>query len=285
MDLDNFKLVNDLSGHDMGDRMLQVFADIVRHNTRETDVISRIGGDEFMAFFANVTDESEVASLSRRLNAQMSSEAAKLMGKYNGIPLGISIGAVVVPEYGRKYSSLFGKADSALYSVKQNGKHGYAFYSSTDERPGNGTDGPEAEMERLTMIMNERNEQSGAMLLGSEAFAYVYRFAMRLGRRFQIGAMEMLFVIGAQNEETEAKLVYEAASQFGRIVQKALRRSDLIMQNRPDQFFVFLPNLSEKDKQIVIDRIMNRWNETEYAKVTKIDYTSRYIYDSGEYQR
>ena len=51
MDLDNFKLVNDLFGHDMGDKMLMAFADIVKRNTRETDTISRIGGDEFMAFY------------------------------------------------------------------------------------------------------------------------------------------------------------------------------------------------------------------------------------------
>ncbi|MCR4807130.1 MAG: GGDEF domain-containing protein [Lachnospiraceae bacterium] len=111
MDLDSFKLVNDLFGHEMGDRVLKAFADIVRKNTRETDTISRIGGDEFMAFYEDLTDESAVASLTLRLNAQLSEEAARLMGEDHGIPLGISIGVVMVPKHGREYESLFSLAD------------------------------------------------------------------------------------------------------------------------------------------------------------------------------
>ena len=286
MDLDSFKLVNDLFGHDMGDRVLQVFADIVRHNTRETDVISRIGGDEFLAFFDGVAEESEVASLTRRLNSQLLAEAARLMGNDNGIPLGISIGAVTVPEYGRNYDTLFGQADTALYSVKQNGKHGYAFYRRDDNAVRyNSDDGSlEAQIERMAMIMNERNEQNGAMLLGSEAFANVYRFIMRLTKRYQVDATELLFHIVPGKENADPRVINESAAQFGRIVQKALRRSDIIMQNRPDQFFLFLPSMSGKDLHIVTDRILNRWNETEYASRVKIEYASRSINYSGEYQ-
>ncbi len=64
-DLDNFKLVNDLYGHDMGDRVLESFADIVRHNVRGEDVVARIGGDEFMAFFCDMQKEEAVAALTK----------------------------------------------------------------------------------------------------------------------------------------------------------------------------------------------------------------------------
>ncbi|MBR5419864.1 MAG: response regulator, partial [Lachnospiraceae bacterium] len=62
LDLDNFKLVNDLYGHDMGDRVLVEFASIFRYNVRKEDVISRIGGDEFLAFFPQMTHREEVAA-------------------------------------------------------------------------------------------------------------------------------------------------------------------------------------------------------------------------------
>ncbi len=285
MDLDNFKLVNDLFGHDMGDRVLRLFADIVRHNTRETDTISRIGGDEFMAFFVDVTEESEVASLERRLNSQLCLESAKIIGKDNGIPLGISIGAVIVPENGGDYDTLFGQADSALYSVKQNGKHGYAFYTGEDgqqEIAGNMDGSLESQIDRLSFIMGERNELNGAMILGSEAFATVYRFMMRLGKRYKIDATEMLFSISPRKEGTDMKLINDAAANFGRLVQKSLRRSDIIMQNRSNQFLIYLPSLTEKDMKIVTDRILNKWNETEYAKSVSIEYVSRFIGYSGE---
>ena len=59
MDLDSFKLVNDLYGHDMGDRVLEAFSSVVRENVRAEDVVCRIGGDEFMGFFAEMTEETE----------------------------------------------------------------------------------------------------------------------------------------------------------------------------------------------------------------------------------
>ena len=77
-DLDNFKLVNDIFGHDMGDRVLVSFSDIIRHNVRSADMISRIGGDEFMAYFSDMTDEEAVSSLVSRLNDQLLSESEKL---------------------------------------------------------------------------------------------------------------------------------------------------------------------------------------------------------------
>ncbi len=71
MDLDSFKLVNDLFGHDMGDKVLQAFSDILRHSTRESDVISRIGGDELMAFFTDINDEKSGLALSERLTTAL----------------------------------------------------------------------------------------------------------------------------------------------------------------------------------------------------------------------
>ncbi len=85
LDLDNFKLVNDLFGHDMGDRILATFAEIMRNNTRSNDVVSRIGGDEFLAFFSNVNDVESVGYLTARLNDQMAEEAARLMGKHSSM--------------------------------------------------------------------------------------------------------------------------------------------------------------------------------------------------------
>ena len=110
MDLDNFKLVNDLFGHDMGDKVLQAFADIIRRNTREYDTISRIGGDEFLAFIEDLTDESYVASETIQLNADFAKQARCLLGEEHGLPLGISVGAVMVPKHGREYEELFSRS-------------------------------------------------------------------------------------------------------------------------------------------------------------------------------
>ena len=118
-DLDNFKLVNDLFGHDMGDKVLSAFSEIMRKNTRDTDIISRIGGDEFLGLFREIREEAAVASLTERLNNELFEEAKLLMGEDFDIPLGISVGAVMIPEEKKSYEVLFDMADSAMYSAKR----------------------------------------------------------------------------------------------------------------------------------------------------------------------
>lgn len=274
MDLDNFKLVNDLYGHDTGDKVLRAFADIVRHNVREADVVCRIGGDEFMAFFADVTEESAVSSLSNRLNQQFVEEAVRLMGPENGIPLGISIGVVMVPEHGRDYESLFALADSSLYTVKQNGKHGYYIYDQSEVRGDGIETDPEKEIERVTQIVEGRNDLKGALLLGREAFAMVYRFMVRFYGEYGGRYVRILFSLSQEGDVSERSLP-EAASGFCDVLKEKLRRSDLIMQSRSDQFFVILNQRSETEAKEEISRILEAWNSTGYGKGIIVSHALR----------
>ncbi len=130
LDLDSFKLVNDLFGHEKGDRVLEAFAEVVRSNVRGQDIVSRIGGDEFMAFFCDLTEASAVNALTKRLNDQFAAGVDALLGEGHGIPIGISVGAVKVPEYGRDYEDLFKMADKAMYQAKQAGKHCCRIFTS-----------------------------------------------------------------------------------------------------------------------------------------------------------
>ena len=133
IDLDSFKLVNDIYGHDKGDKILIKFAEILRSVVRSTDIIGRIGGDEFIAFCQNTREEGILKARSEYLNNTIVSYAKEILSKDLDIPLGCSIGACICPDEGRDYATLFAKADQALYQVKQNGKHGYAVYEEVDE--------------------------------------------------------------------------------------------------------------------------------------------------------
>ena len=68
IDLDSFKLVNDIYGHNMGDKILIRFAEIIRAIIRTNDIAGRMGGDEFIAFCQNVTDEKIIEEKTRYLN-------------------------------------------------------------------------------------------------------------------------------------------------------------------------------------------------------------------------
>ena len=270
MDLDNFKLVNDLYGHDMGDRILVAFAGVVRLNVRSDDVVCRIGGDEFLGFFPELTGREAVASLTARLNEQLLVKADSLMGADHGIPLGISVGVAVNTENTNDFQILFQYADSALYEVKRNGKHGYQIYDpkmpEADEQ-----DNLDQELYNVIRIMSERGEGKGAMLLGQEAFSWNYRFIVRFLERFGGEAIRVLFYLTA---EEKGVIFYEMISEFGTVLKNTLRKSDIIHQWQQNRFFVVLVLAEEETAPEVIDRIMRAWSKTGYSDRLSIRYTS-----------
>ena len=120
IDLDNFKLVNDVYGHRRGDEVLQTLASILATQTRVNDVVARLGGDEFGLWFDEVGQADAVAKAVELLAASTVLEA------YSGDPdhlLGVSIGiAVLDPASGETLEQLIARADAAMYQAKETGK-------------------------------------------------------------------------------------------------------------------------------------------------------------------
>ncbi len=270
LDLDNFKFVNDLYGHDTGDHMIMAFADIIRRNIRSSDVVCRFGGDEFLAFFVGVENEEAIASLSKRLNDQLVSESNDIMGKEHGIPIGISIGAVMVPQQGREYETVFERADEALYASKQNGKHGYAVYRRPDD---NNEDDRNAGyvLGRITTILEEHSETAGPVFLGTEVFVTVYRFVMRFKKRYKAEVIKAMFVVTPRDGEGDEDYE-ETVKKFGEILKKLLRRSDIVLQYKPNQFFVLLPAGDKPDGEKVMQRIMTEWEKQGLDRYAEISH-------------
>ena len=268
LDLDNFKLVNDLYGHDMGDKVLVAFSNIVRQNTRKEDVACRIGGDEFLTFIPQGADRDLVASLTGRLNESLVSEAKALMGEGFDIPLGISVGAVMIPDMGRDYGTLFSYADASLYRVKKNGKHGYEIYDPANFAEEKNDD-IESDFARLLRIVEERNSGDGAQILGKDAFTAAYRYIMRNLKRYKRSAVRLLFSL---SDEGNDEAFSDKAAAFGRILHKNLRKSDIILHNKTGQYFVLLPELSEDKAETVIARILKTAGKSENCGDIEISF-------------
>lgn len=287
LDLDNFKLVNDIYGHSMGDKVLQTFADVVRRNIRSQDVMVRIGGDEFMGFFANMDSETAMESLHRRLNSELIKETVKLAGESFNIPLSISIGAVLVPEYGRDYDMLFPLADSALYRVKQSGKNGVRIYGQDGENNLSGENDIQKEFSRITQIVEGWHRRDGVISMDLKQFSLIYHFLRQFYKRYGGTIVKLLFILS--EEDTAKELPYslkDAAEKFELCLQDTLRKSDMILRHKPNQFYVLLQNLSEEDFQSVFQRIMNTWEAGETHTGIHIEYLMEYvIYEKENYDR
>ena len=121
--------------------------------------------------------------------------------------------------------------------------------------------------------MEERNDEDGAFILGTDAFAACYRFIMRQEAIHDRPSVKLLFAL--VSDESDAGVLAEAIEQFSIILQGSLRRSDIIYQNRPGRFFVLLPEMSKTDVEKVCERIRAEWSKTQYSAKTRVEYATK----------
>ena len=132
IDFDFFKQVNDNYGHLRGDDALKALADILHACFRSTDVIARVGGDEFAVFCTDISGVEQISSiLSRLVNDWRSTDLAAEGGATFRATL--SIGVSLAPRDGTDYKELLNKADMALYRSKRQGRDQYTIYDAMKE--------------------------------------------------------------------------------------------------------------------------------------------------------
>ena len=192
------------------------------------------------------------------------------MGENHNIPIGISVGGTLAPIHSADFETLFQYADQTMYKVKTNGKHGFAMYASVPNETDDFVD-LESEISRVSQIVGERGEGNGAMLLGQDSFSWNYRFVMRFIKRYKGEATKIIFAVSSEDGTADMSQVTE---EFGMILRSVLRRSDIIMQNRANQFFLLLPELSAEDVKAVVERILKEWNLKKSCENLTIEYSS-----------
>ena len=121
-DLDNFKSVNDILGHPIGDEVLKIFSRCLTNSFRENDIISRIGGDEFVVF---INKNMELDTLSKKLDGLLNNIRSDLNYYYKNYGLSTSIGVAYRDNDINTYEELYEEADKGLYKAKNLGKDGF----------------------------------------------------------------------------------------------------------------------------------------------------------------
>lgn len=127
IDLDNFKPINDKLGHTIGDRVLIEVSNRLISALRESDTVSRIGGDEFILLLPNLKLEEELHVLLRRLMAKL--EEIVFINHYQ-VQVSASIGVVFFPDDNVDADTLLRHADQAMYIAKESGRNQYHIYDS-----------------------------------------------------------------------------------------------------------------------------------------------------------
>ena len=126
-DLDNFKLANDVFGHDFGDTMIVQNARKLKSYFRSDDIVCRIGGDEFIVLCKNISEKDVEAKLVRIVDEMSMTRR----GGGRDIVFSLSAGYVMVPEQGTDFDDLYHKADVALFAAKMCGKCAFRKYETS----------------------------------------------------------------------------------------------------------------------------------------------------------
>src|SRR5262245_46345794 len=130
IDLDRFKQINDVFGHDAGNQVLCEAAKRIGRSVREHDTVSRLGGDEFSVLLEGIEATSRVSAIADRIRADLN-RPFKVADRE--VYVSASIGIALFPRDGDSAEELLKRADVAMYQAKKNGRDNHQFYSPESE--------------------------------------------------------------------------------------------------------------------------------------------------------
>ena len=204
IDLDRFKEVNDTNGHQAGDELLQEVGARLRALTRESDIVARIGGDEFALVQPNPGSALSGAALARKILVAL---GAPFRVGGREMLISASIGIAVFPDDASSNDGLLKKADLALYAAKKQGGNCYHYFTEALDQEAHRRNQDHAELRRVERakdctlfyqpIVNRGAEQTVAMeallrlpssTLSGSGVDYVIALAKEIGLIQEIGA-------------------------------------------------------------------------------------------------
>ena len=269
IDVDNFKSVNDNYGHIEGDKTLKMLADTLRDRSSEGDVISRIGGDEFMVFVKGVTAKRELRSRAADIISDFGSKIEKCGYEFGP---SLSIGIARTPENGDEFTKLYNSADKALYYVKQNGKNFYHFFGDrlqdNDDRSIKLVD-----LKYLQDIMKRADNGAGSYLLNYESLHYVYNFIRRFIERSNRDVQMLLFTVdGNENVHAGPADIESALDLLKEVTYSSLRHADISIIYSSKQLIVILMDVNSENGDMVAGRIIENFNKVYKDGKVHISY-------------
>ncbi len=288
VDLDNFKTVNDTSGHLAGDELLRQLSAMFTGLVRKSDVLARLGGDEFGVLVFNV-GLNEALRLANQIRAEV--ENFQFLWEDNRFSVGASIGLVIVDERWESRSAVFGAADSACYDAKNQGRNRVAVYKADEnERDARSAERPWVEMinsaldeKRIRLMMQQikplaAEHESGRYtelfmrILTAEGELISPRSFLPAAERYGLAARIDLAVVDAALKWLE--------SQPHMIESLRMCGINLIGQSFADEEFTRLLMKKLSSSSIDVSRIC--FEVTETATIANLTVASRFMKQLGE---
>lgn len=192
IDVDDFKLINDTLGHLFGDAFLMEVANEMKKIFRQSDILGRIGGDEFIVYIKNISDVDVARKKAEEIINAF--QCLKIMEKKE-MRVSCSIGISICPVHGNDFKTLYKKADYALYRAKKKGKNGYVIYSGELASEDEDLKLPKNMHTVISEIID--SEQEDEKSLNSTLIEYVFRILYK-SMDIEIAAEAIIEIVGRQ---------------------------------------------------------------------------------------
>ena len=271
IDLDNFKMVNDTFGHQMGDHVLKQVADVLRAYGNQ-HIVFRMGGDEFVMFVKDVTSEIETRPL---IDAIMDFFYARCEKDEVLARTSLSIGIALSVQDGREYDTLFRCADRALYFVKQNGKGGYSFHNNAQF---SGEKNEKIDFERLLEAIRHKGSNKGAFRVEYQKFFHYYEFVEKFTRRnhqrVQLVVLTIDFEHSIPMSADDREVVMQELEDS---VTGTLRSVDISTRFSSVQMLVILVDTVETNVPAIVQRMLGQFYSIYRPTDIKVTFNSEDI--------
>ncbi|WP_374090204.1 EAL domain-containing protein [Methylomicrobium lacus] len=252
-DIDQFKYINDSSGHQVGDELLIKVAEKLRHITRKADIIARFGGDEFIILASNV-GQQQAEELAQKLCGEMATVVVDSGGELHRAS--VSAGVLIFPKADCSAQDLLASADIAMYRAKEEGRGGWRLASHDD-------------IERKAIKSRVTWKGKIEKALEEDRFVLYYQPIMRIADRTITHYECLLRMVGEDGEISPPAKFIEVAELTGliyqidlRVIELAFRKQVELLQEGLDvklSINLSAEMLSNSDAFVVINRLLQRY--------------------------
>lgn len=269
VDMDNFKFVNDNFGHIMGDKILKTFASTLLECISESDYAGRLGGDEFIIFFDNISSYQILSMIAKKIINTLNDNLSKILPEAT---TSVSMGIALAPDDGADYLTLYKNADRALYYIKENGKNSFHFFrdrNASKKKPSS----KNADIATVHHILDGTvKDKNGAYNVLYADFQKIYSFISRYVDRKYSVVQIILFTLQSVSGYISSEIEDEAMTALKNAIVTSLRSADVTTRYSSVQHIVVLMDSNIENGKKVAERIINTYNTLYSNNKIKITY-------------
>ena len=274
IDLDNLKKTNDIMGHLAGDYAIKGVGEVLL-SFDENAIISRIGGDEFLYYIKDTSEEKAKDRIEDIMEAFQQKKTENTYLSFSSLSVGMCM-----TQRNDVYSEVLKKADRALYHMKQSGKAGYYMHTHTD-----GVNNRKASVDLNSIVKNlmDNRAPQGTRNLQYREFTKIYDFLHNLVTRFGYNIHFLMLTLEPEDyNQIDIEEQEYAMECMEKTIKEVLRSIDVSTRFSSEQILVILLNAQDKDVEVIAGRIFSGFHKIYHKNAVNLSYDIADLHDGKD---